>query len=152
MNAFLDLRKTVRCILLLICFLVVFFIACPEPGDPVPEIAPEPVNNIADYPYVVNDSTYDSVVKVYNKSEYLMELDVIYRNPNGVNVGTTSTTLNPHQSREFSSLFIVPNISNKLYKSKYTDKCSQSRINGAKLVVEFVGLFIYYEDLKDGTT
>jgi hypothetical protein len=83
-----------------------------------PTLPPNPVTQKAYYPYVTTDATYTSAIKVYNKSEYLMELDAIYRTPDGITNTTNSMTLNPHESTEL----IQANFTGSVQLSALTEK------------------------------
>lgn len=80
-------------------FLIFMITGCDwgtSPPEPPPIIyAPK-----AYYPYVTTDAQYTSAIKIYNKSEYLMELNATYRTPDGIEATTNSITLNPHESKE----------------------------------------------------
>ncbi len=79
-------------------FLIFMITGCEDTTPTLPPViyAPE-----AYYPHVTTDTQYTSAIKIYNKSEYLMELNATYRTPDGNEVMTKSATLNPHESKEF---------------------------------------------------
>lgn len=106
----LDFTKVIA-----VLFVSLTIIGCPLPGDQPSEI----VKNTADYPYVVNDSTYYSYIKVYNKSDYDLELDIVYKDSTGVTVATTTTTLNSHESNEFHQSNFIGSVHLEALGEKY---------------------------------
>ncbi len=82
-----------------LCLLFIILSISGCDGDTNP---PNPSIVTAYYPYMINDVDYNTVINVYNKSDYSMELDAEYRTPDGVVVVIDTLTLSAHASTELS--------------------------------------------------